>query len=307
MIRFKNSKLVIYKLLIGVTLVNLVYSCSMSWTFHRPNKMPNLEVLENYSFEINNDIVRLKYDKINDEIIFIDSNRNKLPRDYTIKSEFFKSASGNELNGWLLTPKNVKPKTTILQFHGSGGNLIFHQNLIEPLVEQGFQVFCFDYSGYGLSNGKATRKNVELDAYSAFEHVLKKTEVKGTNLVLYGQSYGGYLAAVVGTENQQKIKAMVLEAAFTSHKAEAAYTVPVIGYIVKNGKTTTTKKIKEYRKPLLIIHSIDDKRTPFKMGEKIYDNANDVKELFKIDKGHCQGLTYYSKEITVKIENMLAN
>ncbi len=302
MSQFKKNKSAIFKLLFILIVATLISSCSMSSTFHHPSKMPKLE---NYSFPINNDSFRIKYNNENHQVTFFDENNDTINKNYTIANEYFSSKNGNKLNGWMLTPKNVKPIATILQFHGSGGNLIFHHNIIAPLVEQGFQIFIFDYSGYGLSEGKATRKNIEIDAYSAFKHFINKPEIQGTKLVLYGQSYGGYLAALVGTKNQKKNDAMVIESGFSSHRAEAAYTVPIIGYMVKNGKTTTTKIIREYNKPLLIIHSIDDRRTPFRMGEKIYKNANEPKELFKIEKNHLEALEYYSEEIGIRIKNML--
>lgn len=305
MVQFKKNNSAIFRLLFILIIVIIFSSCSMSSTFHHPSKMPELEKLENYSFSVNNDSLRIKYNKDSHQITFFDNNNDTINKYYTIESEFFISKNGNKLNGWMLSPKNRKPIASILQFHGSAANLIFHQKIIEPLVKQGFQIFIFDYSGYGLSEGKATRKNIEIDAYSAFQHFINKPRVQGTKLVLYGQSYGAYLATIVGAENQEKIDAIVIQAGFTSHKAEAAYTVPIIGYMVKNGKVTTTKKIRKYYKPLLIIHSIDDKRTPFRMGEKIYKNANEPKELFKIEKGHLEALKYYSEEIGIKIKNML--
>ena len=100
---------------------------------------------------------------------------------------------------------------------------------------------------------------------------------------------------------------MVIESGFTSHRAEALYTVPFFGFIVKQGKTTTTKIIREYNKPLLIIHSTEDKRTPYRMAEEIYNNANEPKELFKIKNGHLEALKYYSEEIGIKIKILLSD
>jgi len=306
MVQFKKNKSAIFKLLFILIMSTLISSCSMSSTFHHPRKMPELEKVVNLSFSINNNSMRVKYNKDNNQISFFDKNNDTINKGYTIKNEYFISKNGNKLNGWMLSPKNTKPIATILQFHGSGGNLLFHHNIIAPLVEQGFQIYIFDYSGYGVSEGKSTRKNIEIDAYSAFENFITKPEIQGAKIVLYGQSYGGYLAAVVGAENQEKIDAIVIESGFTSHKAEAAYTVPIIGYMVKNGKTTTTKIIREYKKPLLIIHSIEDKRTPYRMAEEIYNNANEPKELFKIKNGHLEALKYYSEEIGIRIKNMIA-
>ncbi|MBK9423616.1 MAG: hypothetical protein IPN54_05745 [Bacteroidetes bacterium] len=42
--------------------------------------------------------------------------------------------------------------------------------------------------------------------------------MKGTKLVIYGQSLGGHLAAVVAQQRQDDIDALVIEGAFSSHK-----------------------------------------------------------------------------------------
>ena len=86
--------------------------------------------------------------------------------------------------------KHVEPKYTILHFHGSGQFIFTQYRYMEPLVEQGFQVFVFDYSGYGFSGGKASRANVLNDGRAALDYLMTKEEVKATKLVLYGQSLG---------------------------------------------------------------------------------------------------------------------
>ena len=46
------------------------------------------------------------------------------------------------------------------------------------LTKNGFQIFIFDYSGFGYSEGKATRKNALEDAFSAFQFFKNLDEVK---------------------------------------------------------------------------------------------------------------------------------
>ena len=80
----------------------------------------------------------------------------------------------------------------------------------------------------------------------------------------------------------------------------------VIGNIVKNG-LIAKDEIKKNKKPLLIIHSVDDKKVPIKFGKQIFENANSPKEFYEIDKPHINGLNYYSDEITGKIKGMILN
>ena len=127
--------------------------------------------------------------------------------------------------------------------------------------------------------------------------------------MIYGQSLGGHLAAAVGSERQKDIDALVIEGAFSSHKDMAVYGSEKIARIfarilVKEGYSGY-KSIRDYIKPLLVIHSKDDKLVPIDMGKKIFDNANEPKEFYEIEKEHCRGIKYYNEEISEKIRNML--
>ncbi|MFK7807599.1 MAG: alpha/beta hydrolase family protein [Saprospiraceae bacterium] len=250
------------------------------------------------------DTTYLKYDKGQDEITLFDSKQNIINDNYSIRNEFFSSSSGNKLNAWMLKPKNQKPIGTILHFHGSAANILLQYSAIAPLVEEGFQVFTFDYSGYGYSEGKSTRDNVLSDAYSALEYLSKKEEVKNKKLIIYGQSYGGYLASIVSAKHQDKIDGLVIEGAFSSHKAEAKHTVPFLGNIVKDGPIATTE-IQKNHKPVLVIHSTEDKKVPIRFGKQIFESANHPKEFFEIDRPHIAGLQYYAEEISDKIKQLM--
>ena len=71
-------------------------------------------------------------------------------------------------------------------------------------------------------------------------------------------------------------------------------------------KYSAMKSIKTYRKPLLSIHSVADPTVPFDLGKKLFDNANEPKTFFAMNKiCHLCGPVYYSEEISQKIKNML--
>lgn len=282
--------------------VLLLSSCAFNKIFHHSQKLP-YTIAEMLSFDVKGDTTFINYDKKTDHITLLKPKRKIINKNYTIKNVFFESESGNVLNGWLLTPKNTKPKATILHFHGSASNLLMHYEFISPLTEYGYQIFTFDYSGYGYSEGKSTRKNALKDAYSALEFVKTKYK-KEQQLIIYGHSYGGYLTAVVGSNKQNDIDGLVIEGAFSSHKAVANYEVPILGYLVKN-EQIAADEIKKNQKPLLIIHSSEDKKVPLKFGKKILNAANEPKEFYQIKKAHILGLKYYSKEIADKIKVML--
>ena len=55
----------------------------------------------------------------------------------------------------------------------------------------GFQIFLFDYSGYGFSEGKATRENIIKDATSALSYIINSDNIQNNKIVVYGHSLGG--------------------------------------------------------------------------------------------------------------------
>lgn len=294
----------LFKIFFFLLLLCLVSSCAFNKTFHHAQRLPySIEKMP--SFSINSDTTFIHYDKMNQEISFSKPKNKIVNQNYSIKNLFFKSSSGNRLNGWFLTPKNTTPIATILHFHGSASNLLMQYESINPLIEYGFQVFTFDYSGYGYSEGKPTRKNALKDAYAALEFVINNHKKKETPLLIYGHSYGGYLASVVGSNQQNNIDGIVVEGAFSSHKEEAKFTAGFFGNLVKN-EAIAHQEISKNKKPLLIIHSTEDKRVPLKFGEKIFEHANHPKEFYEIDKAHILGLQYYSEEIANKIKAMLS-
>ena len=286
-----------------VTISFLLTACSFNNMVFQAERVP--PTVKEMKIKTPADTIVVHLAKNDSQIIITKSNGDTLDLKYTIENVFFKSSNGDTLNGWFLKPKNQTATVTLLHLHGNGGFLLSHLQTISPLIKTGFQIFMFDYSGYGFSQGEAARKNVLTDALSALDYIRSRKEVKNTNLVIYGQSLGGHYAAVVATRRQSDIDGLVLEGAFTSYKAMAEHMIPVLGYIFMKQGYHADKMIKGFHKPLLVIHSLQDKIVPFKMGKKIFNNANAPKEFFKSQKCHICGPKYYTDEISEKIKNML--
>jgi esterase/lipase len=300
------SKITNLKSTIIIGSLVFLQSCQLSFTFHKARKEQNSEInftnLKSYSinnkhFTISRDSIISSFDIFNDTI--------KVNKTFDIASMNFKSKSGNLLTGLLLTPnKNIREDLLILHFHGSGGNVLtYHLPMMQQLVEKGFQVFTFDYSGYGFSEGKATRKNVLEDAFSALYFIKNSQELKHKKIIIYGQSYGGYLASVVGSNSQNDIDGLIIEGAFYSHRKEAVHVAGFMANIVCDG-IRAEKEIRKNFKPILIIHSKEDKLVPIKFGRKLFEEANEPKYLFEIDKNHLAGLYFYQDTIALKIKNI---
>lgn len=278
-------------------------SCSFNKLFLHPTKVP--KNAPQYQWELEGQAVTVSIDENTFQPTFLKESKDTLELDFTIESVIFQNEKGNKLNGWMIKPKASIPKVTILHFHG---NSVFVGGLFKgmiPLVKKGYQIFMFDYSGYGHSEGRATRNNVLRDGNAALTYVQSREDVKGTKLLLYGQSLGGNLSAVIAAKRQAEISALVIEGGFSAHKDIASEFAGFLGRILVAEKYASAKSIKKFHKPVLVIHGKEDPIVPYKLGVKIYENANEPKMFFEMDSCHICGPSKYTDSISMKINQML--
>jgi len=296
------------KFAVTILTVLLLSACSFNQRFLQPTVPPPIPQDKDkvtLTSKTPQDTTIIEFNTTTFQPTFFNSDKDTIKFDYTIESVVFKSSSGNNLNGWLLKPKKATSKITLLHFHGNAGFIPSQYQAMTPLLDFGFQAFVFDYSGFGFSEGKATRDNVLLDGHSALTYLKGRDDVKDTKLIIYGQSLGGHLSAVVAEKRQADIDGLVIEGAFSSHKDIAAKTAGVFGRILVSEKYSAIKAIKDYEKPVLVIHSTEDQTIPFNMGQEIFSHANEPKEFYEIEKCHICGTNYYADSISAKIKKMI--
>ncbi len=291
------------RLLFCLILSTFFASCSFNGVFLHPDPIPSETKQASSNDGVDTTVIFFNGDT--HQPVFVKNGKDTLEFDYTIESVLFNSTSGNKLHGWFIKPKDVKPDITILAFHGNAGSILSQYTLMLPLVKKGFQVFIFDYSGFGFSEGKATRKNVLLDGNSALDYIKTRTEIQSTKLVIYGQSLGGHLSGVVASERQAEIDGLVIEGAFSSHDDIAAYSAGFFGRLMVREMYSAKKSIQSFHKPVLIIHSMEDSVVPFELGKIIYENANEPKSFYEIKGRHVYGPKLYADSIAFKINQML--
>ena len=221
----------------------------------------------------------------------------------TKEDVYFRSADTMMLHGWFIKPRSGKILGTVLHFHGNAGNVSYYLPVIMPLVQAGFQCMVWDYQQYGLSQGIASQEHVLEDGLAALKYIKSREDVKGTKLILFGQSLGGHLAVVVAAKEQQKLYALVVEGAFTGHHEIAAYhgwrkylAPPPLTHFVVPSKYEARKVVNQITIPKLFIHSTEDQTCPYFMGRKLYDKAMAPKEFWEIQGRHCRAALLYKDE-----------
>jgi uncharacterized protein len=294
---------------IAITTLFVLSSCAFNNKFLGPRKYDSNTKAVTVSKTKTDSIVAV-YNGNNFQPTFLKNGTDSIALTYTLESVVFKSTNGNNLNGWMLKPKGIAVTHTILHFHGNGGSILGQFSIMKTLLPKGFQIFVFDYSGYGFSDGKAKRQNMVKDGAGAVDYVKSRTDVKDTKVIIFGQSYGGHLAVCVAAKKQAEIDAVVIEGAFSNHKdlgsdgVKGKFTLAMTRLFVRE-IYSGTKAINKIQKPILVIHSNEDKVIPFEMGKKLFEKANEPKEFMEVKGGHIEALLNHVDTISEKIKKMV--
>lgn len=207
----------------------------------------------------------------------------------------FKSADGTTLAGWFVHATNATPKGTVIHCHGNAQNMTAHFSFVDWLPRQGYNVFTFDYRGYGLSEGEADRAGVFADTLAAIEHVRNRPDVDPRRIVVLGQSLGGANALAALGENTNaaaSVRAVASDSSFYSYRAivrDKIRQVPVLSllrwplsWLVASDAHSPGPAIARLPPglPVLILHGKNDQVVPWQHGQRLYEAAHEPRELF---------------------------
>ena len=214
----------------------------------------------------------------------------------------FRSQDGTALYGWFL-PAHGKVAGTVLFLHGNAENISTHIASVAWLPARGFNVFLFDYRGYGASDGTPTLAGVQQDIEAAMQILLLRTDIDHDRIVVFGQSLGGALAAyyVAHSQSRDAIRALVIDSAFSSYRGivreKLAATwltwpfqlLPALTVDERFSPLPAMRLISPIA--LLIIQGDQDTIVPPHHAQRLYDAALEPKQLWIVPgAGHIQSL-----------------
>jgi fermentation-respiration switch protein FrsA (DUF1100 family) len=205
----------------------------------------------------------------------------------------FVSGDGVKLSGWFLPACNTAgvadalgAKGTIVHFHGNAENMTSHWQFVGWLPTRGFNVFVFDYRGYGASEGKPSRRGLFLDSQAALNYVRTRPDVDATKLFVFGQSLGGNNAiAAVASGNRAGVRALAEESTFYSYSHIANQKIPGAGLLVGSEYAAGGYVAALAPIPLLMIHGRSDPVVPYENATRLFAAAREPKTLITIEGG----------------------
>lgn len=208
---------------------------------------------------------------------------------YAYENVRFNSADGTSLHGWFI-PARGMALGTVVHFHGNAQNMTAHYSFVSWLPATGFNLFLFDYRGYGESGGKPSRQGVYEDSVAALEYVKSRTDIDQDKIIVFGQSIGGANAlAVVGRNEFDGIAGVATDSAFSSYKRIACdhtfLLKPLAFCLIGNKHSPERYVVNISPTPLLIIHGTHDPVAPYKHAKRLYEKAEEPKQLWTVKGG----------------------
>lgn len=209
---------------------------------------------------------------------------------------------GLQINGWFI-PQNL-PSATILFCHGNAGNDSDRLDTIQFFHSLNWNIFIFDYRGYGKSQGKPSEIGTYIDTIAAYQYLESRKDIDKSKIIYYGESLGGSMAI----ELARKIRpaGVIINSTFTSvpDMSKEFYPWLPIQWLIKN-KYDNISKIKDIHCPILIMHSQEDDIVPYTHGKRLFDAANQSKEFLDLKGVHWESVTVNDDSLRVPLVNFI--
>jgi uncharacterized protein len=194
----------------------------------------------------------------------------KLPQSYKyvfdvpFEEKNIEPKNGIRLNGILFRAKNSKG--LVFYNHGNADNLQRWGRHAQDFTRLGYDVFFYDYRGFGKSSGEFSEQEILTDAVFLFDQL--KSKYVDKKIIIYGRSLGTGVATFLA--KNRKADALILETPYYNMADVGKSWLPFVPFErVLKYEFPTNQWIKDVQAPVVIFHGTNDWVVPYQSGRKL--------------------------------------
>ncbi|PXV95577.1 alpha-beta hydrolase superfamily lysophospholipase [Lachnotalea glycerini] len=249
------------------------------------------------------------------------------PRVLTVKEKYHiekittKSSYGTDLSGLIISPKQIKG--SIIVCHYLGGNKEAVVSMLEPLIEEGYQIVSYDYINHGASSNSLSTKYTLMKDFDLFFKYIQSRKLSmkygiigfsmGSTLVIHGMAnYPEIITGVIDSGplmNTEKYFQYVLDSNKINHWLERKlfiwYQLYIAGF--RKMERVTKKELAMIRdRHILFIHGTRDNIIGLDDAKQAieYLKTNDIELWVMEGARHLTGYFLKKEEYIKKIKEV---
>lgn len=211
--------------------------------------------------------------------------RNIIP--HSLTEQVILDVSGNAVYAFFVpAPDTIIDPVTVVFSNGNDRNINRFWSWVECLWECGYNVFIYDYEGYGKSEGEPSDEACFRDVRAAIDHVRTRPGINTSKIIYMAVSMGTYVATYAAADYLTP-ELLILESppASTEALVKDSYLLGLpAGYFSDATDFDSEKRIDRINCPLLIMAGEDDDYVVFERnGEILFSKAKEPKELWLVN------------------------
>lgn len=211
-----------------------------------------------------------------------------------------RTKEGYELSCWLIKAAE-RAKATILILHGVSESKIAGLQMAKEFHNRGYHVFLYDSRRHGESGGRYCTYGYheKFDAQIAIDYLLSRKDLQVGKIGLFGWSMGAAVAIQVAVIDN-RIVAVVAESGFATLRTvfddyqKRMIKLPwhyLRNMVIKRSEylahfkandVAPVEAVKNLRIPIFLLHGTEDNLIKYNYSEKVYNAANEPRELWLI-------------------------
>uniref|UniRef100_A0A5S6Q9N3 Serine aminopeptidase S33 domain-containing protein n=1 Tax=Trichuris muris TaxID=70415 RepID=A0A5S6Q9N3_TRIMR len=175
------------------------------------------------------------------------------PFEFLARSTVYSMKASNGKQVICLHTRNSRRQPspyTILYSQGNASDIGWILFEIQEIAESlNLDILCYDYMGYGCSEGKPSEANLCRSADAAMQCLLEEVKVDVSKIILWGMSLGTVGTTHLGSKH--KVAGVILQSSFLS---SYRYCWPKLKWDLCFDSFCNYKRVRKITSPTLILH-----------------------------------------------------